>query len=190
MDKILQILLILFIEVIALNQLVASELLSNVKISRFRNTVNQDEATNSSTIGSSPFQASPVRARPNPVQQISRVSYGFSAVEGQFPWQAALLVVSNNRAVSVGGGSVISDEWVLTAGHCVSNALVITVTLGTVDRFRANVRQWSTQFVVHPLYEAMTLNNDIGLIKLPEKMTFTGKFSLLNFRIKFNLYLF
>lgn len=110
----------------------------------------------------------------------NRIAYGFSAVEGQFPWQAALLIVSKSangtaNTVSVGGGTVISNEWVLTAGHCVSNAVVITITLGTVDRFKPVVRQWSTQFVLHPLYNPMTLNNDIGLIKLPEKLAFNGE---------------
>lgn len=110
----------------------------------------------------------------------SRISHGFSATDGQFPWQAALLIVSKaadgkSNTVAVGGGSVISNEWILTAGHCVNNAIVITVTLGTADRFKAHVRQWSTQFVLHPLYNPMTLNNDIGLIKLPERLTFDGE---------------
>lgn len=76
------------------------------------------------------------QATPSPA---TRISHGFLAGEGQFPWQAGLLIVSKTNTVSVGGGTVISDEWVLTAGHCISSAAVVTITLGTVDRFSAAV---------------------------------------------------
>jgi secreted trypsin-like serine protease len=43
-----------------------------------------------------------------------RITNGYTADRGQFPWQAGLEVDGSSFC----GGSVISDLWVLTAAHC------------------------------------------------------------------------
>jgi secreted trypsin-like serine protease len=43
---------------------------------------------------------------------------GEDAVLGQFPWQALIYIDDT----SVCGGSLILDNWVLTAAHCAENA--------------------------------------------------------------------
>ena len=47
-------------------------------------------------------------------EQDHRITGGQDAVCGQFPWQAAIII--DNRFFC--GGSLISDQWVLTAAHC------------------------------------------------------------------------
>jgi secreted trypsin-like serine protease len=43
-----------------------------------------------------------------------RITNGLTASRGQFPWQVALII----NGASFCGGSIISSQWVLTAGHC------------------------------------------------------------------------
>jgi secreted trypsin-like serine protease len=43
-----------------------------------------------------------------------RITNGFIASRGQFPWQVSIITDSTWYC----GGSVISNDWVLTAAHC------------------------------------------------------------------------
>jgi len=47
-------------------------------------------------------------------EQANRITGGSTAARGQFPWQVALLI--DNAWFC--GGSLISNQWVLTAAHC------------------------------------------------------------------------
>lgn len=46
-----------------------------------------------------------------------RITYGEEAAIGEFPWQAALHVGQSFHC----GGSILSDQYILTAAHCVSS---------------------------------------------------------------------
>ncbi|KAK5640981.1 hypothetical protein RI129_009528 [Pyrocoelia pectoralis] len=104
-----------------------------------------------------------------------RIINGEPAAEGQFPWQVA------NRfktfmGTSFCGGSLISDSWVLTAAHCVVNAYSFEITLGSLS---SKGKEGGSLVVVtkngfpHELYDPFTLNNDVGLINLEQKIEFT-----------------
>lgn len=43
-----------------------------------------------------------------------RITNGYIAKRGQFPWQVALIVSESSFC----GGSLISSQWILTAAHC------------------------------------------------------------------------
>ena len=63
---------------------------------------------------------------------------------------------------------MISSRFILTAGHCVSNALSINVTLGDHTRgLRENTEELFRAYkaFAHPQYDGY-YQNDIGLIKL------------------------
>jgi len=47
-------------------------------------------------------------------EQANRITNGFTASPGQFPWQVALII----NGGSFCGGSLISSLWVMTAAHC------------------------------------------------------------------------
>ncbi|XP_059482865.1 brachyurin-like [Neocloeon triangulifer] len=99
---------------------------------------------------------------------------GYVAVLGQYPWQA-LLYIDN---AGFCGGSIILPEWILTAAHCIGT--VHDVILGSISQNPLSsgyVRLTSRVSFKHELYNSKTLVNDIGLIKLPSTVTFTGNIS-------------
>jgi len=98
---------------------------------------------------------------------------GNEATPHKYPWMAALFVDDKWFC----GGTLISDEWVLTAAHCASGASEMLVMLGA-----HNVREASeegrleittTDFFTHPGWSQISIHNDLALIHLPEPVNFT-----------------
>ncbi|KYB27513.1 Transmembrane protease serine 9-like Protein [Tribolium castaneum] len=109
------------------------------------------------------------------VQIGGRIIGGQKAYAGQFPFLAAIYTHTKDGSYFC-GGALLNQEWVLTAGHCVDGAVSFTVHLGsnTLDGSDPNLIKLSTDtFVLHPEYDPMTLNNDIGLIKFRMAITYS-----------------
>jgi secreted trypsin-like serine protease len=96
---------------------------------------------------------------------------GSPAAEGAWPWQVRLLDRMDNQT-GFCGGSLISDQWVLTAAHCVvmSNGPVERVVVGYGSNQQSQLKLVpSAKIIVHPDY--MTENHaDLALIKLAEPL--------------------
>ncbi|XP_055604200.1 collagenase-like [Uranotaenia lowii] len=109
----------------------------------------------------------------------SRIVNGQNAEFGQFPYQALLLLeMPDGRSLC--GGSLISDRWVLAAGHCTDDASAVEVRLGLIDRSYTDDGSLvlvSNDFFEHPDFDRETLKNDIALIHLPEIVKFTDRIS-------------
>lgn len=92
-----------------------------------------------------------------------RITNGIVASRGQFPWQVN--IITDNTWYC--GGSVISNDWVLTAAHC--GGLVYTVRFGAnrldSDEFGALIGQ-STESILHADFDDVNLYNDIALIRV------------------------
>ena len=77
------------------------------------------------------------------------------------------------------GGTLISDEWVMTAGHCADGASSVQVMLGAHNVREAaeegRMEIMSTDIFKHESYNPILIHNDIALIKLPEPIQFNGK---------------
>lgn len=104
----------------------------------------------------------------------SRVIAGKTATRGAWPWQ--VLMMSNGRAGC--GGTLVSNQWVVTAAHCVARSLnpgTYTIRVGEHNR---NSREGSEQdlrvsrVVKHPSYNPRTMNNDIAMFKLAQPVRF------------------
>lgn len=111
-----------------------------------------------------------------------------TAING-YPWAAVLGVKYRNREPNfMCGGSLISDRFVLTAGHCLRRFLsgerTMMVRLGEWDIVSQNdcvdghcsdkpIDYDVDTFVQHEDYTSQPTHNDIALVKLARQVKFT-----------------
>lgn len=126
-----------------------------------------------------PAPGSSTRACGTPVNPISnagqRIINGAVATPHSHPWQA--YVTSTTERFTC-GGTLINDEWVLTAAHCVdSNSFNYRVFLGNHNRPRTGandgVKIDISQRIVHEGWNTRSFTNDIALLKLATKVQFS-----------------
>lgn len=104
-----------------------------------------------------------------------RVVDGVAASPHTWPWSVALLLFKTYFC----GGSLINDQWVVTAAHCLyyreEQKEAIEAVLGEHDRsYRdGNERDFGIEKIInHPKYNGRDLDNDIALVKLKKKVAF------------------
>ncbi|KAK7071888.1 hypothetical protein SK128_021709 [Halocaridina rubra] len=108
---------------------------------------------------------------PNGPPRNSRIVGGTEAVPHAWPHQVALFIDN----LYFCGGSLISDEWVMTAAHCTDGAGFVDVVMGAHNIQVAEPEQvtvTSTDFFVHENWDSFNLQNDISLIRLPSPVQF------------------
>ncbi|KAG5880061.1 hypothetical protein JTB14_034692 [Gonioctena quinquepunctata] len=104
----------------------------------------------------------------NPLTPGTRIIGGQDAVPHAYPYQVAIYVTSASSK-DFCGGSLISQNYVLTAAHCVDEAVKVDLIFGAHNVSATEdtqVRVTSSQFIVHPNWVKATKKNDIALIKL------------------------
>ena len=99
------------------------------------------------------------------------------------PWNVLLLLGTETDPYdSICGGSVISNDWIITAGHCTNEATedyskaVIGKTQIETDfqKYSQNSYGYPIQkMYTHPDYDNSMTNNDIGLLRLAQTLTFS-----------------
>ena len=102
------------------------------------------------------------------VHKDQRIIGGEEANSGDWGWQAILYF----RGAFICGGSLINNEWVITAAHCISSNNApsdYSIRLGLHNRF--NPENYSimvniSKFIIHSRYNSSNLHNDIALLKL------------------------
>jgi secreted trypsin-like serine protease len=109
----------------------------------------------------------------------SRIVGGHLTLVTNNPWQIAMIraVVAEPTRSQFCGGSIIRNDWILTAAHCVKNSIV------REDPSRVDVVAGSSQYAIggerlkvaaihrHPQYNEQTMDNDFALLRLQTPMT-------------------
>jgi secreted trypsin-like serine protease len=97
----------------------------------------------------------------------------------EVPWQVALVrgYLPEPNRFPFCGGSLVARDTVLTAAHCVQNAIVqsnparVAVIDGTSFYGAGGERLTVTALFVHPQYNAETKENDVAILKLASSST-------------------
>ncbi|XP_030082010.1 mite allergen Der p 3 [Drosophila hydei] len=98
---------------------------------------------------------------------------GKKASRHQYPWMAMVMLQGDFHCA----GSLISDLYVLTAGHCVEglSAELIQVRLLEHNRSASDaqvLQRRAAHVKVHELYNPFSFDNDIALIRLDRPVSF------------------
>merc|ERR1739838_305609 len=100
-------------------------------------------------------------------QAEGRIVGGHEAEENQWPWQVALFIDDAWFC----GGSLISENYVLTAAHCVDGASYFDIMAGAHNVRAASephrVEVTSYNGWTHPNWNTQDLSGDLALIELP-----------------------
>ncbi|KAI4468809.1 chymotrypsin-related [Holotrichia oblita] len=107
------------------------------------------------------------------VQQ--RIVGGQPADPNQFPYQGGLIVTTPTQNYFC-GCALISQNYVLTAAHCLDDATQVQVRLGAhlINEYEVTQQRFtSTELLQHPEWNIETLAYDFGLVRLPTPATIT-----------------
>ncbi|XP_015498383.1 coagulation factor X isoform X1 [Parus major] len=103
----------------------------------------------------------------------TRIVGGDECPPGQCPWQAVLL---DEEGKEFCGGTVLNENFILTAAHCINQSKEIKVVVGEVDREKEEPSESMhavDKILVHSKFIIDTYDNDIALLKLKEPIRFS-----------------
>jgi secreted trypsin-like serine protease len=115
--------------------------------------------------------AGKIKIKTNP-----RIIGGQEATPHSIPYQAFLEIYSESQMWYC-GGTLVSQNYVLTAGHCGVDAVKLDVILGAHKALQPEDTQLvltTTEVKVHEEYDGDNIFNDIALVKLPRTISFTS----------------
>uniref|UniRef100_A0A6J0V030 Prostasin-like n=1 Tax=Pogona vitticeps TaxID=103695 RepID=A0A6J0V030_9SAUR len=103
----------------------------------------------------------------------TRIVGGQPATEGEWPWQVSISM--NGQHIC--GGSLIAEQWVLSAAHCFPYAVDYDVQLGVYQLMNPSsdsVTSTVQQIIPHPDFNGHDgSSGDLALLKLTSPVNFT-----------------
>lgn len=123
----------------------------------------------------------------NPMNKMpsgGRIVGGNEADQGQFPFQAALFIEAEGGTYFC-GGSLLNNDYIMTAAHCVDAAKSVEVILGA-HNVREN-EESQKKYVVpkanikyHERWSSTLIRNDIAVMKLATPAVFNDRIRPVN----------
>ncbi|KAL4107717.1 hypothetical protein QTP88_018013 [Uroleucon formosanum] len=135
---------------------------------KFNKNIDPDRMRRSSYLGSSSNITSRFTRSKDP-----RVVGGIASNPGAWPWLIALY----QDGIFHCGGVILSDQWVLTAAHCVNQYKkhFYEVQAGILRRFSFSPMEQSrivTHAIIHTQYSRSTMENDLAVLRLDRSLEF------------------
>lgn len=87
-----------------------------------------------------------------------------------FPYQVSL----RNLGSHMCGGSIISDRFILTAGHCTYSKiqLFLRIRAGSTDKSKGGVTYSIKRIISHPKFDYSNIDYDFALIEVKGKIRY------------------
>ncbi|KAH8318266.1 hypothetical protein KR074_000232 [Drosophila pseudoananassae] len=105
-----------------------------------------------------------------------RILGGEDAIQGEFPWSVSVRYLKTHAC----SGSLITDSYILTAAHCLSDVGTtpvstsdVQVRVGSINQFAGGSIVSVKRILIHPSYGNFL--NDICLIELNEPLTVSDR---------------
>ncbi|RWS00045.1 Serine proteinase stubble-like protein, partial [Dinothrombium tinctorium] len=96
---------------------------------------------------------------------------GTLARENQFPWQVGILRKVDDKFEHIGGGIIISDQWILSAAHLFQrNNTEYTGVVGSLNISNPVVTVNFKKLIKHRNFDSRTFENDIALLRTTKPM--------------------
>jgi secreted trypsin-like serine protease len=117
-----------------------------------------------------------------------RIIGGSPALASDFPWQVALIrgALSEPQRSQFCGGTLIANDLIITAAHCVDNAIVrsdparLNIIAG-VSAYETGGQRASVKAIVkHPNWNKETLDYDVAILRLSSPVTVGRPIALAN----------
>ncbi|XP_053307627.1 chymotrypsin-C-like [Spea bombifrons] len=109
---------------------------------------------------------------------LSRVVNGEDVRPNSWPWQISLQYQGTSGWGHTCGGTLIADNWVLTAAHCISSTRTYRVYLGKhnlKNEEEGSIAISPEKIIVHENWNSFLIINDIALIKLSQPVEVSDK---------------
>lgn len=105
----------------------------------------------------------------------NRIVGGQEAEEGAAPYQVS---IQTTWRTNICGGAILSDRWIVTAGHCALDFSLedLRIIVGTNERLVPGQILFPDQAIVHSMYDIPAMYaNDIGLFHVNDSIVFNER---------------
>ena len=109
----------------------------------------------------------------NIVQFGAGIVGGIDALINQYPWIVRVIARSGDQWYYICGGTIISENYVLTAAHCIDAGYdEYAVIVGDHSNLKTETSQQTiaiSQTIKHPKHDSSSVSHDFGLMKLQSR---------------------